>query len=384
MTQPAKLALEDGTVFTGTAFGAIGEVAGEACFNTSMTGYQEILTDPSYRGQILTMTYPQIGNYGVNVEDMESAKIHMAGFIVREVSRTVSNFRSEGSLDEFLKKNNVVGMTGIDTRALVRRLRSHGSMKAVLSSVDLDDASLVEKARASDGLVGRNLVQEVLPEQQKMWEEDLSPWIKMGDYKRALTSRKEQDLHVVALDYGMKWNIPRHLRDLGCKVTVLPGTASAEEVLSHNPDGIFLSNGPGDPEPLTGPVETIQGLLGKKPIFGICLGHQLLSLACGAKTFKLKFGHRGANQPVLDLETDKVEITSQNHGFAVEENTLPDCLEITHRNLNDNTVAGVKHKELPAFSVQYHPEASAGPHDSEYLFLRFREAMDERKSAASA
>ncbi|MFN3151141.1 glutamine-hydrolyzing carbamoyl-phosphate synthase small subunit [Bremerella sp.] len=384
MSQPAKLALEDGTVFTGTAFGAIGEVAGEACFNTSMTGYQEILTDPSYRGQILTMTYPQIGNYGVNVEDMESAKIHMAGFIVREVSRTVSNFRSDGSLDEFLKKNNVVGMSGIDTRALVRRLRSHGSMKAVLSSVDLDDASLVEKAKASAGLVGRNLVQEVLPEQQKMWEEDLSPWIKMGDKNRALTSRKEQDLHVVALDYGMKWNIPRHLRDLGCKVTVLPGTASADEVLSHNPDGIFLSNGPGDPEPLTGPVETIQGLLGKKPIFGICLGHQLLSLACGAKTFKLKFGHRGANQPVLDLETDKVEITSQNHGFAVEENSLPDCLEITHRNLNDNTVAGVKHKELAAFSVQYHPEASAGPHDSEYLFLRFREAMDESKGATPA
>lgn len=384
MSQPAKLALEDGTVFTGTAFGAIGEVAGEACFNTSMTGYQEILTDPSYRGQILTMTYPQIGNYGVNVEDMESAKIHMAGFIVREVSRTVSNFRSDGSLDEFLKKNNVVGMSGIDTRALVRRLRSHGSMKAVLSSVDLDDASLVEKAKASAGLVGRNLVQEVLPEQQKMWEEDLSPWIKMGDKNRALTSRKEQDLHVVALDYGMKWNIPRHLRDLGCKVTVLPGTASADEVLSHNPDGIFLSNGPGDPEPLTGPVQTIQGLLGKKPIFGICLGHQLLSLACGAKTFKLKFGHRGANQPVLDLETDKVEITSQNHGFAVEENSLPDCLEITHRNLNDNTVAGVKHKELAAFSVQYHPEASAGPHDSEYLFLRFREAMDESKGATPA
>jgi len=384
MTQPAKLALEDGTVFTGTALGAIGEVAGEACFNTSMTGYQEILTDPSYRGQILTMTYPQIGNYGVNAEDMESAKIHMAGFIVREASRTVSNFRSEGSLDEFLKKNNVVGMADIDTRALVRRLRSHGAMKAVLSSVDLDDASLVEKAKASAGLVGRNLVQEVLPEQQKLWEEDLSPWIKMGDRNRALTSRKEQDLHVVALDYGMKWNIPRHLRDLGCQVTVLPGTASAEEVLSHNPDGIFLSNGPGDPEPLTGPVETIQGLLGKKPVFGICLGHQLLSLACGAKTFKLKFGHRGANQPVLDLETDKVEITSQNHGFAVEEESLPDCLEITHRNLNDNTVAGVKHKELPAFSVQYHPEASAGPHDSEYLFLRFREAMDESKGAAPA
>ncbi|RCS50541.1 carbamoyl-phosphate synthase small subunit [Bremerella cremea] len=382
MSQPAKLALEDGTVFTGLAFGAIGEVSGEACFNTSMTGYQEILTDPSYRGQILTMTYPQIGNYGVNAEDMESGKIHMAGFIVREASRVVSNFRSEGSLDEFLKKNNVVGMTDIDTRALVRRLRNNGSMKAVLSSVDLDDASLVEKAKSSAGLVGRDLVQEVLPAQQSLWEEDLSPWIKMGDKTRALASRKDQDLHVVALDYGMKWNIPRHLRDLGCKVTVLPGTASPEEVLSHNPDGIFLSNGPGDPEPLTGPIETIQGLLGKKPIFGICLGHQLLSLACGAKTFKLKFGHRGANQPVLDIQTDKVEITSQNHGFAVEEGSLPSCLEITHRNLNDNTIAGVKHKELAAFSVQYHPEASAGPHDSEYLFTRFRESMDQQKGAA--
>ena len=383
MTQPAKLALEDGTVFTGVAFGAIGEVTGEACFNTSMTGYQEILTDPSYRGQILTMTYPQIGNYGVNEEDMESAKVHMAGFIVREASRVVSNFRSQGSLDEFLKKNNVVGMSDIDTRALVRRLRNSGSMKAVLSSVDLDDASLIEKAKKSAGLVGRDLVQEVLPAQQSHWEEDLSPWIKMGDKNRALTSRKEQDLHVVALDYGMKWNIPRHLRDLGCRVTVLPGTATAEEVLSHDPDGIFLSNGPGDPEPLTGPISTIQGLLGKKPIFGICLGHQLLSLACGAKTFKLKFGHRGANQPVLDLETDKVEITSQNHGFAVKEENLPECLEITHRNLNDNTVAGVKHKELSAFSVQYHPEASAGPHDSEYLFNRFRESMDQQKGAAA-
>ena len=383
MPQPAKLALEDGTVFTGNAFGAIGEVSGEAVFNTSMTGYQEILTDPSYRGQILTMTYPQIGNYGVNKEDMESAKIHMAGFIVREASRTISNFRAEGSLDEFLKKNNIVGMSDIDTRALVRRLRSRGAMKAILSSIDLDEDSLIEKARRSPGLVGRDLVQEVLPDQQKLWDEDLSPWVKMGDRNRALTSRSEQDLHVVALDYGMKWNIPRHLRDLGCRVTVLPGTASPEEVLSHEPDGIFLSNGPGDPEPLHKPIETIQGLLGKKPIFGICLGHQLLSLACGAKTFKLKFGHRGANQPVLDLETDKVEITSQNHGFAVEEDTLPECLEITHRNLNDNTIAGVKHKELDAFSVQYHPEASAGPHDSEYLFNRFRQVMDQQRNAAT-
>ncbi|TWT29484.1 glutamine-hydrolyzing carbamoyl-phosphate synthase small subunit [Blastopirellula retiformator] len=376
MTQPiAKLALEDGTVFTGFSLGAEGEVDGEVCFNTSMTGYQEILTDPSYRGQILTMTYTQIGNYGVNTEDMESAKTHMSGFIVRECSRRVSNFRANQSLDEFLKQNNVVGLTGIDTRALVRRLRNSGSMKGVLSTIDLDDASLVEKARSSAGLVGRDLVQEVMPAEGSDWSEKLSPWIKMGDKTRAEKSRSELDLHVVALDFGMKWNIPRHLQDMGCKVTVMPGSSTADEVLAKNPDAVFLSNGPGDPEPLVGPIETIRGLLGKKPIFGICLGHQLLSLACGAKTFKLKFGHRGANQPVLDMTTNKVEITSQNHGFAVEEESLPDCLEITHRNLNDNTIAGVQHKTLPAFSVQYHPEASAGPHDSEYLFERFRELV---------
>ncbi|EAQ78632.1 glutamine-hydrolyzing carbamoyl-phosphate synthase small subunit [Blastopirellula marina] len=380
MTQPiAKLALEDGTVFTGRSLGAEGEVDGEVCFNTSMTGYQEILTDPSYRGQILTMTYTQIGNYGVNTEDMESAKTHMSGFIVRECSRRVSNFRSTQSLDEFLKQNGVVGLSGIDTRALVRRLRSSGSMKGVLSNIDLDDASLVEKARNSAGLVGRDLVKEVMPTAGQSWTEKLSPWVKMGDKIRADKSRTELDLHVVALDFGMKWNIPRHLQDMGCKVTVMPGSATAEEVLSQNPDAVFLSNGPGDPEPLLGPIETIRGLLGQKPIFGICLGHQLLSLACGAKTFKLKFGHRGANQPVLDVTTGKVEITSQNHGFAVDEASLPDCLEVTHRNLNDNTVAGVRHKTLQAFSVQYHPEASAGPHDSEYLFERFREMVDGQK-----
>lgn len=374
-SQPAKLALEDGTIFNGFSFGATGEVDGEVCFNTSMTGYQEILTDPSYRGQILTMTYTQIGNYGVNREDMESDTVHMSGFIVRENCRRMSNFRANQTLEDFLKEKNVVGMTGIDTRALVRRLRSAGSMRGVLSTEDLDDASLIAKAKSSPGLVGRDLISEVMPKESKVWSEKLSHWVKLADKQRRELSIETADLHVVALDFGMKWNIPRHLQDTGCKVTVLPGTATAEEVLSHNPDGIFLSNGPGDPEPLTAQIETIQNLLGKKPIFGICLGHQLLSLACGAKTFKLKFGHRGANQPVMDTETSKVEITSQNHGFAVEEESLPDCLEITHRNLNDNTVAGVKHKELPAFSVQYHPEASAGPHDSEYLFQRFRELM---------
>lgn len=368
----AKLALEDGTVFAGSAFGAEGEVDGEVCFNTSMTGYQEILTDPSYRGQIVTMTYPEIGNYGVNLEDVESHKPHLAGFVVREISRIASNFRSNGDLDTYLKEHGIVGLAEIDTRALVRRLRIHGAMKGVLSTTDLDDASLVAKAKASPGLVGRDLVREVLPDQPRQWQEGLSQWAKPpGD----AGTESGDGLHVVALDFGMKWNIARHLENVGCRVTILPGTASANEVLAQNPDGIFLSNGPGDPEPLDYAINAIQGLLGKKPVFGICLGHQLFALAAGAKTFKLKFGHRGANQPVQNLDTGAVEITAQNHGFAVEEETLPDHLEITHRNLNDNTVAGLRHRELPAFSVQYHPEASSGPHDSEYLFRQFRESM---------
>lgn len=372
-----KLALEDGTIFTGEAFGAIGEVDGEVCFNTSMTGYQEILTDPSYRGQIVTMTYPEIGNYGVNKEDVESSKPHLAGFIVRENSRIVSNFRADGSLGDYLKRHNVVGLADIDTRSLVRRIRTKGAMKGVLSSVDLDDASLIAKAKASPGLVGRDLVREVVPEKSREWEDSLSPWAKLE--RDASAPQRPIDKHVVAIDYGMKWNIARHLRDIGCRVTILPGTtATAEEVLSHKPDGVFLSNGPGDPEPLTYAIETIQGVLGKAPVFGICLGHQLLGLACGGKTFKLKFGHRGANQPVLNVQTGAVEITAQNHGFAVEEETLPSSLEITHRNLNDNTVAGMRHKEVPAFSVQYHPESSSGPHDSRYLFEQFREMMDEK------
>ena len=372
-----KLALEDGTVFTGEAFGAIGEVDGEVCFNTSMTGYQEILTDPSYRGQIVTMTYPEIGNYGVNREDVESSKPHLAGFIVRENSRIVSNFRADGSLGDYLRQHNVVGLADIDTRSLVRRIRTKGAMKGVLSSVDLDDASLVAKAKASLGLVGRDLVREVVPENSREWEQSLSPWAKLE--RDASAPSRPVDKHVVAIDYGMKWNIARHLRDIGCRVTILPGTtATAEEVLSHKPDGVFLSNGPGDPEPLTYAIETIQGVLGKTPVFGICLGHQLLGLACGGKTFKLKFGHRGANQPVLNVQTGAVEITAQNHGFAVEEESLPSSLEITHRNLNDNTVAGMRHKEVPAFSVQYHPESSSGPHDSRYLFDQFREMMDSK------
>ena len=369
----AKLALEDGTVYTGFAFGAEGEVDGEVCFNTSMTGYQEILTDPSYRGQIVTMTYPEIGNYGVNNEDIESQKPQLSGFVIRELSRRRSNFRSSDDIASYLRKNNIIGLWGIDTRALVRRLRNAGAMRGVLSTVDLDDASLVAKAKASPGLVGRDLVREVVPSEPRVWEERLSPYDQLKP--RENNGQSEEPLHVVALDFGMKYNIARHLADRGCRVTVLPGTATAEEVLAQQPDGVFLSNGPGDPEPLTYAVETIRSLLGKRPVFGICLGHQLLSLACGAKTFKLKFGHRGANQPVIDNRTGKVEITTQNHGFAVSPEGMPEVLEVTHMHLNDNTIAGVRHRELPAFSVQFHPEASAGPHDSHYLFDEFLELM---------
>lgn len=374
MSQIAKLALEDGTIYVGTAFGAVGEVDGEVCFNTSMTGYQEILTDPSYRGQIVTMTYTEIGNYGVNQEDHESHKPHLAGFVVRQQSRRASNFRSERSLDDYLKAHGIVALEGIDTRALVRRIRIRGAMKGVLSSVDLDDARLVAKAQASPGLVGRDLVREVIPDRPSAWSIPLSPWARLNSFPRS--NIPVDAPHIVALDYGMKWNIARHLFDLGCRVTVLPGTATSEEVLAHNPDGVFLSNGPGDPEPLDYAQRTIRQLLGRKPVFGICLGHQLLSLACGAKTYKLKFGHRGANQPVINHATGRVEITTQNHGFAVAADSLPTDLEVTHLNLNDETIEGVRHKRYPAFSVQYHPEASAGPHDSNYLFDDFRRMID--------
>ncbi len=380
MPRTAKLALEDGTVFTGTAFGAEGEADGEVCFNTSMTGYQEILTDPSYRGQIVAMTYPQIGNYGVNAEDVESPRPHPAGFIVRERSRRVSNFRAEGDLDGYLKHWGIVGVEGIDTRRLVRRLRIEGAMKGVLSSVELDDARLVARAKAAPGLIGRDLVRQVVPEKTVEWTGPLSRWAKLQPSGAPLfspepTATAAARPRVAALDYGMKRNIARHLYSIGCRVTVLPGTATAAEVLAHEPDGVFLSNGPGDPEPLDYAQRTIRDLLGRKPIFGICLGHQLLALACGAKTFKLKFGHRGANQPVLNHLTGRVEITTQNHGFAVAADSLPEVLETTHLNLNDGTIEGVRHRELPAFSVQYHPEASAGPHDSDYLFAQFRSML---------
>lgn len=372
MSTVAKLALEDGNVYTGISFGAKGEVDGEVCFNTSMTGYQEILTDPSYRGQIVTMTYPHIGNYGVNDEDIESSRPHLAGFVVREQNRIASNFRSQHQLDEYLQKQGVVAIAGIDTRALVRRIRTVGAMKGVLSTVDLNHDSLVAKAQASPGLVGRDLVREVIPTKPRTWNEPLSKWAQL-----AATEAKDEIFHVVALDFGMKWNIPRHLHNINCQVTILPGTVTADEVLAHEPDGIFLSNGPGDPEPLDYAIETIQEVMATAPVFGICLGHQLFALASGASTFKLKFGHRGANQPVLDCETGKVEITAQNHGFAVAEDTLPSNLVITHRNLNDDTIAGLRHRTLPAFSVQYHPEASSGPHDSQYLFARFCQLMEQ-------
>jgi carbamoyl-phosphate synthase small subunit len=375
MSEVAKLALEDGTVYTGRAFGARGETFGEVVFNTSMTGYQEVLTDPSYKGQIVTMTYPLIGNYGVNDEDRESRHPQVEGFVVRELARAPSNFRSHRSLESYLAEHGIPGIEGIDTRALVRRLRVRGTMTGVLSTADLDDHSLVHKARTSPNIIGRDLVREVVPERSFDWSEGfISPFC-----SQPLHGGKAER-HVVAVDFGMKWNILRCLVQVGCKVTVVPGTAGAEEVMRHRPDGVFLSNGPGDPAALgyaVGMIGDLTRKLPRTPMFGICLGHQLLGLALGAKTFKLKFGHRGANQPVLNQQTNRVEITTQNHGFAVDLKTLPADLEPTHKNLNDDTLEGMRHRRQPIFSVQYHPEASAGPHDSCYLFEEFRRILDD-------
>ena len=367
--EPAALVLADGTVFQGTRMGAEGEFLGEVCFNTSMAGYQEILTDPSYAGQMVSMTYPLIGNYGVNPEDVESGKIYMGGFIVRESSRTRSNWRSTGDLDGYLKQQGVIGLEGIDTRALTKHLRSYGAMQAALSSVDLDRRKLLKKVEEAPGLVGRDLVREVTVEEPYVWSEGLTG---------------ESEYEVVAYDFGIKRNILRLLTAQGCKVTVVPAVTTAEQILERDPDGVFLSNGPGDPEPVTYAIESIRGLLGKKPVFGICLGHQLLGLALGGRTYKLKFGHRGGNQPVMNRDTGRVEITAQNHGFAVEPESLTGCpfgeVELTHINLNDNTLEGMRCREAGAFSVQYHPEASPGPHDSRYLFRRFLDLMEEWRS----
>jgi carbamoyl-phosphate synthase small subunit len=372
--QKAILALEDGAIFEGRSFGFLGEKAGEVVFNTSMTGYQEILTDPSYKGQIVVMTYPLIGNYGVNEEDIESQRPKVEGFIVRENSTLFSNWRGDKRLSDYLIQHQMMGVEGMDTRAITKHIRSIGAMKAILSTEDPDPKRLVEKAKASPGLIGRDLVKEVTCKKPYSWTES-------NDFQFHLDPLPPPARHfhpkVVVMDYGVKYNILRSLRDRNLEVVVLPAFTSAESILSYQPDGIVLSNGPGDPEGVPYVIETVRNLIGKKPIFGICLGHQLLGLALGGKTFKLKFGHRGANQPVKDLKTGRVMITSQNHGFCVDPDSLdPDEIELTQINLNDRTLEGMRHKKLPIFSVQYHPEASPGPHDTQNLFDEFIRMME--------
>jgi carbamoyl-phosphate synthase small subunit len=369
----ALLVLRDGRVFRGEALGAVGETWGEVIFNTAMTGYQEILTDPSYRGQIVLMTYPLIGNYGLNDEDVESRRPWVNGFIVKEASAHPSSWRGRISLDAYLKLHGIVGLQGIDTRALTRHLRDHGAQDGIISSADLDEDRLREKARVLPGLVGRDLVREVTTETPWRWTE--GAW----DIERGYLPPPPPRYKVVAYDCGIKLNILRQLASLGCDVTVVPATATAQEVMEHRPDGVFLSNGPGDPEAVPYLIESVRQLLGRVPIFGICLCHQILGLAAGGRTYKLPFGHHGANHPVKDLETGKVEITSQNHGFAVD----PASVEragwvLTHVNLNDGACEGLKHREWPVFSVQYHPEASPGPHDANYLFRRFTASMKRK------
>jgi carbamoyl-phosphate synthase small subunit len=372
VTDPTKqerawLALADGTLFEGRPFGARGSTTGEAVFTTTWTGYQEVLTDPSYYGQIVTMTAPEIGNVGVNADDSEAVggAPAVAGFVVRDASPIVSNWRAQESLDAYLARYGIVGISDVDTRKLTRHLRDHGSQNGAIGT-DAPEA-LVRRAREAPDMNGLDLVRAVAPKAPYAWTKGRGAW--NPDAARA------PEHHVVVVDYGTKANILRCLVDAGCRLTVLPATASAKDVLAHDPDGIFLSNGPGDPAAVGYAVETIKGLVGKKPLFGICLGHQLLSLALGAKTYKLKFGHRGANQPVKDLTTGKIEITTQNHGFCVDLGTLPSGARSTHVHLNDGTSEGVAIDELEAFSVQYHPEAAAGPHDAHYMFERFAKLM---------
>ncbi|HWP82236.1 MAG TPA: glutamine-hydrolyzing carbamoyl-phosphate synthase small subunit [Bacteroidota bacterium] len=374
----AKLALENGAVFTGEAFGAHGEVVGEVVFNTSMTGYQEILTDPSYAGQIVTMTYPLIGNYGINPEDLESTKPQVSGFVVREYFDFYSNFRATKSLGDWLKEHGIMALQGIDTRKLTKMIRTVGALRGVISTTDLNDESLVRKAQASPGMAGLDLTKNVTTDKPYRWDDvDRTPFTLKPIPRGGFNGRRWK---VVVFDYGVKQNILRRLTSYGCDLTVVPSFYPAEVALEMNPDGVFLSNGPGDPAAVRYAIENIKKLVGKKPIFGICLGHQLLALALGGKTFKLKFGHRGANHPVKNLLNNEIEITSQNHGFAVDPDSLnPSTIEITHVNLNDGTNEGFRHRELPIFCVQYHPEASPGPHDSDYLFAQFIELM-ERES----
>ena len=364
----AILVLEDGRTFSGASFGADGETFGEMVFNTSMTGYQEILTDPSYAGQIVCMTYPLIGNYGVNEEDIESRQPWVEGFVVREASRISSNWRSTESLDDYLKRNNIVGIEHIDTRALVRHIRDKGAMRAGISTVDTSPEVLLEKVLASPEMTNRELATAVTIDAQ-------------FDFPSGV----DEKYHIVAFDFGVKTNSLREFSRFGCRVTVVPADTTASEIMKLKPDGIFLSNGPGDPASMRTVIEEIKKLAETKtPMFGICLGHQLIGTAFGGETYKLKYGHRGGNQPIKDLTTGKIEITSHNHGFAVDAESLPADVEVTHINLNDNTVAGLRHKTLPVFSVQYHPESAPGPHDSEYLFKRFIQLMSDQSSATIA
>jgi carbamoyl-phosphate synthase small subunit len=375
-SQPALLALADGTVFRGRAFGAVGEASGELVFNTSMMGYQEILTDPSYEGQLVAMTYPEIGNVGVNREDVESRRPFVRGFVVREYRHVPSNWRSEQPLGDYLAGHRIPGIEGIDTRALVRHLRDHGAQEAVLSSLDLDAERLVRRAKGTPSLVGRDLVRAVTCAEPYEWTD--GPWRLDGarTLAQVTAERGRAPLRVVAYDFGIKQNILRKLVEVGCAVRVVPAATPARDVLALAPDGVFLSNGPGDPDAVVGARENVAALLGQVPVFGICLGHQILGLALGGRTYKLKFGHHGGNQPVKDLVTDKVEITSQNHGFAVDPESLAGRARVTHVNLNDRTVEGLAIDGQPTFSVQYHLEASPGPHDAAYLFRRFVDLME--------